>query len=202
MLACSAWATPAARRSSGWRARAMPAPSSSRPACALPASTSRSPASRPRCSTGSVISASREAERRRADLAASYQRAIVEALTIRVRRALRQTGLRRLAIGGGVAANGPLRERLARTRRRARRAPTVAVHRQRGDDRQRRALGAASCHSRGTWSSTCTRRGERAAGRLMHTVTIYGRPGCCLCDDALVILQRVRRAPAVRARAT
>ena len=53
-----------------------------------------------------------EAERRRADLAASYQRAIVEALTIRVERALAQTGLRRLAVGGGVAANGPLRERL------------------------------------------------------------------------------------------
>ncbi|MBV9192664.1 MAG: tRNA (adenosine(37)-N6)-threonylcarbamoyltransferase complex transferase subunit TsaD [Solirubrobacterales bacterium] len=53
-----------------------------------------------------------EAERRRADLAASYQRAIVEALSIRVKRALLETGLGRLAIGGGVAANGPLRERL------------------------------------------------------------------------------------------
>jgi N6-L-threonylcarbamoyladenine synthase len=54
-----------------------------------------------------------EAERRRADLAASYQRAIVEALATRVERALDQTGIGRLAIGGGVAANGPLRERLA-----------------------------------------------------------------------------------------
>ncbi len=54
-----------------------------------------------------------EAQRRRADLAAAYQRAIVEALTARVERALDQTGLDRLAIGGGVAANGPLRERLA-----------------------------------------------------------------------------------------
>jgi N6-L-threonylcarbamoyladenine synthase len=54
-----------------------------------------------------------EAERRRADLAASYQAAIVESLLIRVRRALDQTGLERLAVGGGVAANGPLRERLA-----------------------------------------------------------------------------------------
>ena len=54
-----------------------------------------------------------ESERRRADLAASYQRAIVEALAIRAARALEQTGLTRLAIGGGVAANGPLRERLA-----------------------------------------------------------------------------------------
>jgi N6-L-threonylcarbamoyladenine synthase len=52
-------------------------------------------------------------ERRRADLAASYQRAIIESLVWRVQRALSQTGLQRLAVGGGVAANGPLRERLA-----------------------------------------------------------------------------------------
>jgi N6-L-threonylcarbamoyladenine synthase len=54
-----------------------------------------------------------EAQGRRADLAASYQRAIVEALALRVERGLRETGLTRLAIGGGVAANGPLRERMA-----------------------------------------------------------------------------------------
>jgi N6-L-threonylcarbamoyladenine synthase len=54
-----------------------------------------------------------DAQARRADLAASYQRAIVEALALRVERGLRQTGLQRLAIGGGVAANGPLRERMA-----------------------------------------------------------------------------------------
>jgi N6-L-threonylcarbamoyladenine synthase len=53
-----------------------------------------------------------ETERRRADLAAAYQRAIVEGLMIRVRRALKQTGATRLAVGGGVAANGPLREAL------------------------------------------------------------------------------------------
>ncbi len=54
-----------------------------------------------------------EAGRRRADLAAAYQRAIVESLVWRVERALEQTGLERLAVGGGVAANGPLRERLS-----------------------------------------------------------------------------------------
>jgi N6-L-threonylcarbamoyladenine synthase len=54
-----------------------------------------------------------ETERRRADLAASYQRAIVETLALRVARALTATGLQRLAVGGGVAANGPLRGRLA-----------------------------------------------------------------------------------------
>ena len=53
------------------------------------------------------------AHARRADLAASYQRAIVEALALRVERGLRETGLGRLAVGGGVAANGPLRERMA-----------------------------------------------------------------------------------------
>jgi N6-L-threonylcarbamoyladenine synthase len=56
----------------------------------------------------------REAELARADLAASYQRAIVETLALRVERALETTGIERLAVGGGVAANGPLRQRLAR----------------------------------------------------------------------------------------
>ncbi len=45
----------------------------------------------------------------RADLAASYQRAIVEALTARTARALEREGLERVAIGGGVAANSELR---------------------------------------------------------------------------------------------
>ena len=54
-----------------------------------------------------------QTEARRADLAASYQRAIVESLAIRVERAVVETGLERLAIGGGVAANGALRERLS-----------------------------------------------------------------------------------------
>jgi N6-L-threonylcarbamoyladenine synthase len=54
------------------------------------------------------------ARERRADLAASYQQAVVEALVLRVQRALRaHDGPRRLAIGGGVAANTLLRERLA-----------------------------------------------------------------------------------------
>jgi N6-L-threonylcarbamoyladenine synthase len=49
----------------------------------------------------------------RADLAASYQRAIVAALTERVRKALEREGLERLAIGGGVAANSELRKAVA-----------------------------------------------------------------------------------------
>jgi N6-L-threonylcarbamoyladenine synthase len=48
-----------------------------------------------------------------ADLAASYQAAIVDSLVERVQRALELTGSERLAVGGGVAANGALRVRLA-----------------------------------------------------------------------------------------
>jgi len=53
-----------------------------------------------------------EARGRAADLAASYQEAIVDSLVQRVERALEQTGLSRLAVGGGVAANGELRRRV------------------------------------------------------------------------------------------
>ncbi|HTA13617.1 MAG TPA: tRNA (adenosine(37)-N6)-threonylcarbamoyltransferase complex transferase subunit TsaD, partial [Solirubrobacteraceae bacterium] len=50
---------------------------------------------------------------RAADLAASYQDAIVQHLLARAEEALELTGLDRLAVGGGVAANGELRRRLA-----------------------------------------------------------------------------------------
>jgi N6-L-threonylcarbamoyladenine synthase len=53
------------------------------------------------------------ARERAADLAAGYQHAIVEALAARCEQALLAGGGERLAIGGGVAANGALRERLA-----------------------------------------------------------------------------------------
>jgi N6-L-threonylcarbamoyladenine synthase len=54
-----------------------------------------------------------ETVRRAADLAASYEHAIVEALIARVERALDAEREPRLAIGGGVAANRLLRERAA-----------------------------------------------------------------------------------------
>ena len=53
-----------------------------------------------------------ELERRRADLAASYQHAIVRALAERTREAAEATGLHRVAVVGGVAANSQLRESL------------------------------------------------------------------------------------------
>jgi tRNA N6-adenosine threonylcarbamoyltransferase len=53
-----------------------------------------------------------EADRRRADLAAGYQSAVVGALVARLRQAVEREGLRRVAIGGGVAANSELRRRV------------------------------------------------------------------------------------------
>jgi N6-L-threonylcarbamoyladenine synthase len=49
----------------------------------------------------------------RADVAASFQRAAVAAITNRIEQAVRKTGFRVVGVSGGVAANGYLRERLA-----------------------------------------------------------------------------------------
>jgi N6-L-threonylcarbamoyladenine synthase len=54
-----------------------------------------------------------EVERRRADLAASYERAIVTALTERTLEAAKAAGRETIAVVGGVAANSELRRRLA-----------------------------------------------------------------------------------------
>ena len=54
----------------------------------------------------------------RADVAASFQRAAVAAVTGRIEQAVRKTGLRVVGVSGGVAANGFLRERLAELARR------------------------------------------------------------------------------------
>jgi N6-L-threonylcarbamoyladenine synthase len=53
-----------------------------------------------------------ELEHRRADLAASYQRAIVRALVERTRAAAERLGAERVAVVGGVAANSELRAAL------------------------------------------------------------------------------------------
>ena len=49
-------------------------------------------------------------EERRADLAASFQAAVIEQLVTKLKRALKKGEWEAVALGGGVAANGPLRE--------------------------------------------------------------------------------------------
>jgi N6-L-threonylcarbamoyladenine synthase len=52
------------------------------------------------------------AGQKRADAAASFQQAVIDVLMGKSRQALRRTGLKRLAVGGGVAANKPFRAAL------------------------------------------------------------------------------------------
>ena len=51
-------------------------------------------------------------EQTRADIAYAFQKAVIETLVIKCRRALQQTGLKSLVVAGGVGANHFLRERL------------------------------------------------------------------------------------------
>jgi N6-L-threonylcarbamoyladenine synthase len=55
-----------------------------------------------------------ETERRRADLAAGFQAAVVNQLVAKLERALRSDEWQAVALGGGVAANGPLRDAVSR----------------------------------------------------------------------------------------
>ena len=106
-LACSGWATRAVPPSTAWPGTAIPR------AFDFPRSA---PGELDFSFSGlktSLLYRIRDlgdaAEPRAADLAASYQRAIVDALVARTERALEREGLERLAIGGGVAANSALR---------------------------------------------------------------------------------------------
>lgn len=51
-------------------------------------------------------------DQQRADIAASFQAAVVDVLATKARQALQKTGMKNLCVGGGVAANGVLRARL------------------------------------------------------------------------------------------
>jgi len=52
-------------------------------------------------------------EQARADIARAFEDAVVDTLMIKCKRALEQTGFKRLVIAGGVSANRTLRERMA-----------------------------------------------------------------------------------------
>ncbi|WP_416427175.1 tRNA (adenosine(37)-N6)-threonylcarbamoyltransferase complex transferase subunit TsaD [Pseudomonas sp. App30] len=53
-----------------------------------------------------------DSDQTRSDISLAFQQAVVDTLTIKCRRALKQTGLSRLVIAGGVSANKALRESL------------------------------------------------------------------------------------------
>ena len=74
-----------------------------------------------------------------ADVAASFQQAVVDVLVTKARRAARQVGAKGLALGGGVAANSLAARAAARGLRagglHGLPAQPGPVHRQRGHDR-------------------------------------------------------------------
>jgi len=61
---------------------------------------------------GQPLDAGRLSTAEIADLAASFQEAVVDCLVEKSRQAIRKTGLSTLCLGGGVAANARLRERM------------------------------------------------------------------------------------------
>jgi len=56
-----------------------------------------------------TINASEKTAQDKADIAAAFQLAVAETLTIKCKRALQQTGLKRLVVAGGVSANSQIR---------------------------------------------------------------------------------------------
>lgn len=59
-----------------------------------------------------VIAAEGNSPQVQADIAASFQQAVVDTLVFKCQRALNETGLKRLIVAGGVSANTSLREQL------------------------------------------------------------------------------------------
>jgi N6-L-threonylcarbamoyladenine synthase len=62
--------------------------------------------------TMNTLNATEKTEQDKADIAYAFQTATAETLTIKCRRALQQTGLKRLVIAGGVSANKQIRAAL------------------------------------------------------------------------------------------
>ena len=121
--------------------------------------------------------------KKRADLAASFQAAVVDVLVGKCKQALRKTGLKRLAVGGGVSANKPLRAALGgdvcEGGGGAVHPAARAVHRQRRDGGAGgREVEAQASSPRPTWtpsrltiSRLCGGRAGVRAERLGFTLT-------------------------------
>ena len=133
-----------------------------------------------------------ETARRAADLAASYEHAIVEALMLRVERALRDDPAPRLAIGGGVAANRLLRARAEALGVPVHVPPPALCTDNAAMIALRRALGRPGPVPRLPAARRLRDKSDRRFCRAVRTVTLYGRDGCHLCDEARAALERVR----------
>ena len=62
--------------------------------------------------TMNAINTSEKTDQSKADVAAAFQNAVAETLSIKCKRALIQTGLKKLVVAGGVSANKQIRASL------------------------------------------------------------------------------------------
>lgn len=62
--------------------------------------------------TLNAVNSSEKTDQDKADIAAAFQQAVAETLSIKCKRALQQTGLKRLVVAGGVSANKQIRASL------------------------------------------------------------------------------------------
>ena len=131
---------PAIDRRGAWRATRRPSPSPGR--CSTRATTSRFCGLK----TAVVNHVRKHPDVATADVAASFQEAVVDVLVTKARRAAREVGAKGLCLGGGVAANSLLRERVldACVEDGLHGVPAQPrdVHRQRGHGRRRRLVAA------------------------------------------------------------
>ena len=122
----------------------------------------------------------------RADLAASFQAAVVGQLISKLKRALKRGDWEAVALGGGVAANGPLREAVAR------------LCEERGV--RLKLVPLKLCTDNAAMIGSAARFAPRIAypdylgydafatprpSRRMTDVVVYSRPGCHLCEEAI-----------------
>jgi N6-L-threonylcarbamoyladenine synthase len=140
-----------------------------------------------------------EVLQRRADLAASYQRAIVTSLVDRLTEAMEREDPDAVALGGGVAANSELRASARELCERLGVALHVPPPELCTDNAAMIAAAARFCEPL-PYPDYLTLDAEARTG-LKHvssarprrpSVTLYGKPGCCLCDDARVEIERLR----------
>lgn len=110
-----------------------------------------------------------ESERRRADLCASYQAAVMDVLVRKTGFALDRGPIRSIGVSGGVANNRTLRERLAAlaAQRRAKFLPALPQHT--GDNAGMIAFAA--------WIDSAATGGNETSWRIEPSLTLDRQPG-------------------------
>lgn len=112
--------------------------------------------------------AEEEAQRRRADLCASYQAAVIDVLARKAGFALERSGARSLGLSGGVANNRVLRERLSALARERGVVFLPALSQHTGDNAGMIAFGA--------WIDPAPAVGPREAWRIEPSLALDAQP--------------------------